>query len=284
MEAVSYTAQWTAAARALETERGDRAAFLDPYARTLAAPRGFELLEKNRGGGLTAFIAIRTRYLDDTVRRTLADGAVRQVVLVAAGMDTRAFRLDWPDEATVYEVDLPALLAEKRRRLAGLDARPRVTRREVAADLRGPWLPTLEEAGFDRTRPVLWIVEGLMFFLTPDQADGVLRTLGSASAPGSRLAVDLVSQALLRSPFSREFRRGLEADGTPWLFGTDEPEDYLTARGWRPTDVREPGEPDATHADWPFTVQPRERRGPSRSWLIRAESLPGTGHAGTRLP
>lgn len=275
MEAVSYTAQWTAAARALETERGDRANFRDPFARSLAAPRGFELLEKNRGSGLTPFIAIRTRYLDESITQILADDDIRQIVFVAAGMDTRPFRLDWPDDATVYEVDFPALLAEKRRRLAELGAQPRVTRQEVAVDLRREWLPELEQAGFDPGRPTLWIVEGLLFFLTPEQATGLLRSLGLASAPGSWLGVDFVSQALLRSPFSREFRRSLEEDGTPWLFGTDEPEEYLASVGWKARDVKEPGEPSTAHDDWPFQVQPRERKGPSRSWLVRAEFVGG---------
>ncbi|MER6385805.1 SAM-dependent methyltransferase [Streptomyces sp. NPDC001250] len=271
MEAVSYTAQWTAAARAVETERGDRATFRDSYARALAAPRGFELLEKNRGGGLTTFIAIRTKYLDESINAILRENDIRQIVFIAAGMDTRPFRLDWPEGATVYEADFPALLAEKRRRLAGMDARPRVERREVAVDLRRDWLPRLAAAGFDRARPTLWIAEGLMFFLTPDQATGLLRTLGSASATGSWLCVDFVSQALLRSPFSEEFRRKLEEDGTPWLFGTDEPEEFLASIGWKVRDLKEPGEPSTTHDDWPFEVQPRERKGPSRSWLVRAE-------------
>jgi methyltransferase (TIGR00027 family) len=271
MEAVSYTAQWTAAARALETERAEEATFEDPYARALAEPRGFELLEKNRGSGLTPFIAIRTKYLDDTVEVTLRENDIDQVVFVAAGMDTRAFRLDWPDGVTVYEVDFPALLEEKRRRLADLGAQPKVLRREVPADLRGAWLPDLDAAGFDRGKPTLWITEGLLFFLTPDQATDLLRTLGSVSAPGSRLGVDFVSQALLRSPFSREFRRNLEEDGTPWLFGTDEPEEYLASVGWKAREVKEPGEPGTAHEDWPFQVQPRDRKGPSRSWLVRAE-------------
>jgi methyltransferase (TIGR00027 family) len=275
MEAVSYTAQWTAAARALETARGDKAIFEDRFATALAAPRGFELLEKNQGSGLTPFIAIRTRYLDESIKQILADNDLRQIVFVAAGMDTRPFRLTWPDGATVYEVDFPALLAEKRRRLTELGARPAVERREVAVDLRGGWLPELERAGFRPAGPTLWIVEGLMFFLTPEQATGLLRALGSASAPGSWLGVDFVSQALLRSPFSREFRRNLEQDGTPWLFGTDEPEEYLASVGWKARDVREPGELTTAHENWPFEVQPRDRKGPSRSWLVRAEYVGG---------
>ncbi|WP_035794603.1 class I SAM-dependent methyltransferase [Kitasatospora mediocidica] len=271
MEAVSYTAQWTAAARAVESERPDDALFADPFARELAAPRGFELLDKYGGGGLLPFIAIRTRYLDDSIQAVLRDTGIRQIVLIAAGMDTRAFRLEWPSGVTVYEVDHSALVAEKRRRLGVLNAEPRVERREVAADLAGEWLPSLHAAGFDPDLPTLWVAEGLMFFLTQEQAAGLLTTLGSASAPGSWLAVDFVSKALLRSPFSRPFLQGLQEDGTPWLFGTDEPEKFLAATGWQVRDLREPGEPGAGQGRWPYEVQPRERRGASRSWLVRAE-------------
>lgn len=271
MEAVSYTAQWTAAARAVETDRGDRAIFVDPFARELAAPRGFELLASNGGSGLLPFIAIRTRYLDQAIQTVLHDNAIRQIVFVAAGMDTRAFRLSWPQGAVVYEVDFPALIEEKRARLARLGATPAVERREVAADLTGDWLPALRDAGFQREQPTLWVTEGLMFFLTADQASGLLRTLGSASAPGSWLGVDFVSKALLRSPFSREFRARLAQDGTPWLFGTDEPEEFLGELGWKVRDVKEPGEPSTRHDLWPYEVQPRERKGPSRSWLVLAE-------------
>ncbi|MFF5860713.1 class I SAM-dependent methyltransferase [Streptomyces sp. NPDC012751] len=271
MEAVSYTAQWTAAARALESERAGDALFEDRFARALAAPRGFELLDKYGGGGLVPFIAIRTRYFDDSVDAVLRDGDVRQVVLVAAGMDTRAFRLTWPAGTTVYEIDHQALVEEKRDRLARLDARAAVERVEVKADLAGDWLPALRQAGFDPARPTLWIAEGLMFFLTEEQVVHLLRTLGSASAPGSRLAVDFVSRALLRSPFSQAFLKGLKADGTPWLFGTDAPEDFLAASGWKVRDLREPGEPGAGQGRWPYEVQPRDRPGVARSWLVRAE-------------
>ncbi|ARZ66052.1 SAM-dependent methyltransferase [Streptomyces sp. HU2014] len=274
MEAVSYTAQWTAAARAVESERGD-AMFEDRFARDLAAPRGFELLDKYGGGGLLPFIAIRTKYFDDSIATVLRENTIEQVVLVAAGMDTRAFRLTWPAGTTVYEMDHHALIDEKRARLARLDATATADRREVKADLAEEWLPALTRAGFDPSRPTLWVTEGLMFFLTRDQAAQLLRSLGAASAPGSWLAVDFVSKALLRSPFSQTFLKGLKEDGTPWLFGTDEPEEFLAATGWKARDVREPGEPGAGEGRWPYAVQSRDRRGASRSWLVRAEYVGG---------
>ncbi|MEU8566796.1 SAM-dependent methyltransferase [Streptomyces pathocidini] len=270
MHAVSYTAQWMAAARALESERDD-ALFVDPLARDLAAPKGFELIDRYVGGGLLPFIAIRTRFLDDTIRAVLAESGIQQVVLIAAGMDTRGFRLDWPDGTEVYEVDHGPLIEEKRRRLDALGAEPRTDRREVSADLTQEWLPDLERAGFDRSRPTLWVAEALTFFLTEEQAAGLLRLLASASAPGSRLAFDILGRTLLRSPFSRPFLDTLAADGTPWIFGSDEPEEFVAANGWKVTDLKEPGEPGAGEGRWPYEVQPRNRRGANRLWLIRAE-------------
>jgi methyltransferase (TIGR00027 family) len=269
MHAVSYTAQWMAAARALESERED-ALYVDPLARSLAEPKGFELIDRYAGGGLLPFISVRTRFLDDAIRDLLADGTIGQVVLIAAGMDTRAFRLDWPDDVDVYEVDHAPLIAEKRRRLDALGAKPAVRRHEVSADLTQEWLPSLEQAGFDRTRPTLWIAEALTFFLTEEQAAGLLRLLASASAPGSHLAFDILGRALLRSPFSKPFLDRLADDGTPWIFGTDEPESFLTANGWDVETLKEPGQPGAGEGRWPYEVQPRDRRHANRLWLIRA--------------
>jgi methyltransferase (TIGR00027 family) len=270
MHAVSYTAQWMAAVRALETERDGDRLFEDPLARDLAAPRGFELVDRYVGGGLVPFIIIRTRFFDDSIALALADGEIRQVVLIAAGMDTRAFRLPWPADAVVYEVDHGPLLEEKRRRLSALNAEPPVKRVEVAADLTQDWLPQLEKAGFDPTRPTLWLAEGLTFFLTDEQAAGLLRTFGSVSAPGSRLSLDILGRALLRNPFAKPVLDTLKADGTPWIFGTDEPEEFLARNGWTITDLKEPGQPGAGEGRWPYELQPPGRRGAQRQWLIRA--------------
>ncbi|WEH39142.1 SAM-dependent methyltransferase [Streptomyces sp. NBC_01218] len=274
MHAVSYTAQWMAAARAIESERED-ALYVDPLARDLAEPKGFELIDRYAGGGLLPFITIRTRYLDDAIRDLLADGTIHQVVLIAAGMDTRAFRLEWPDDIDVYEVDHGPLIEEKRRRLDALGAKPTVRRHEVSADLTQEWLPTLTEAGFDPSKPTLWVAEALTFFLTEEQAAGLLRLLASASAPGSHLAFDILGRGLLRSPFSKPFLDKLADDGTPWIFGTDEPEPFLEANGWDVADLKEPGQPGAGEGRWPYDVQPRGRRHANRLWLIRAKIAAG---------
>lgn len=277
MRPVSYTAQWTAAARALETERdGDRLVD-DPFARAFAEPKGFELLAKYGGGGLVEFVAIRTRYLDDSIAGTLATTGIRQVVLVACGMDARSFRLKWPSDVVVYEVDHEALHEEKRRRLGALGAAPAVDRREVGADLAGDWITPLTAAGFDPAAPTLWVPEAVLFFLTEDQAGTLLDVVAGASAPGSWLAVDVLSKQLLRSPATKFFLAALAQDGIPWLFGTDYPARFLASHGWEVRELHEPGQPGAGAGRWPYEVQPRPVRGVSRNWLIRAEVLPRSG-------
>ncbi|MGX7674444.1 class I SAM-dependent methyltransferase [Plantactinospora sp. DSM 117369] len=269
MDDISYTAQWTAAVRALENERSD-GLFRDEYARHLAEPRGFELLERYQGAGVSDFVAVRTRYIDDALARILAETGIRQVVLLANGMDVRTHRLDWPAGTTVYEVDHGPLLDEKQARLAKLAAEPRVPTVPIKADLAGDWLEVLKSGGFGPAERTLWIAEGLLFFLTEEQAGRLLETVAGACPSGSRLVVDMTSAALLRHPMTQSFLRRLREDGTPWQFGTDEPERFLAAHGWVVQDLRQPGEPGAGEGRWPYAVAPRQARGVPRSWLISA--------------
>jgi methyltransferase (TIGR00027 family) len=283
MQPVSYTAQWTAAIRALESERGADALFQDDLARRLSEPDGFRLIDRYRGGGVKEFVVIRTLYFDEASAAVLAARPdLRQIAIVAAGMDTRAFRLAWPDDARVYEIDHEALLAEKARRLAEAGATPRTARVPVPADLAQGWREPLLAAGFDPAAPTLWLVEGLLFFLTEAQARAVLATCRALGGPDSRLVVDMTSAALLKSPFSRGFLATLEADGNPWRFGTDEPERFLAEAGWRVEDLKEPGAPGAGAGRWPYPTRPREIRGVARSWLVTAAPgpLPEAGAAG----
>jgi methyltransferase (TIGR00027 family) len=266
---ISYTAQWTAAARALESDRED-GLFRDDYARHLAGSRGFELLDRYQGAGVTDFIAVRTRYMDDAVAHLLADTAIRQVVLLANGMDVRTHRLEWPDGTTVYEVDHGALLAEKETRLAALAAKPRVPTVSVRADLAGDWLGALKSGGFDPAQRTLWVAEGLVFFLTEEQVGRLLDTLVAACPQDSWLVVDMTSATLLRHPMTQPFLNRLREDGTPWQFGTDDPEQFLIGHGWAVRDLKQPGELGAGAGRWPYTVAPREARGVPRNWLISA--------------
>ncbi|MBT2443666.1 SAM-dependent methyltransferase [Streptomyces sp. ISL-36] len=279
MEAVSRTAQWTAAARALETEREDRL-FADPYARTVADRIGFELLERYAGAGTVPFLAIRTTYLDRAIVKAVEERGIRQVVFLAAGMDTRFFRLPWPDGVTVYELDRPALLEAKAKMLSDEPAPAGRTRVTVPVDLTQDWTGPLKEAGWRSEEPVLWVVEGLLFFLPEDAVRTLISTLSAHAAPGSVLLGDVISRAALENPLSRPFLNALREDGNPWLFGTEEPEALLAACGWDVREVKQPGEDGADFDRWPYPVPPRSVPRVPRSFLFTCD-LPGPSGAGT---
>ncbi|GAA2315900.1 SAM-dependent methyltransferase [Nonomuraea roseoviolacea subsp. roseoviolacea] len=266
MHAVAATARWTAAARAKESRRED-AIFTDPYAEQLAGQEGTTLFARYDNPGVGEFIAIRTRYLDDLI----GHGGFGQVVLLAAGMDTRSVRLPWPPGTVLYEVDQADLLAEKDKRLADLGARHACDRRAVGADLTGDWPRALREAGWDPSAPTLWLAEGLLFYLPEPAARLLLQRVAAAGAPGSVLAGDLLSHQSMVSEFSKEGLRRLTEDGCPWLFGTDEPEEFLSGCGWRVTELRMPGEEGASYGRWPWNPPlPREARGFPQNFLFVA--------------
>ncbi|MER5640238.1 SAM-dependent methyltransferase [Kitasatospora sp. NPDC002227] len=267
MEAVSRTAQWTAAARALESER-ESPLFVDPYARTVAAGIGFELLERYAGAGTVEFLAVRTTYLDRAIAEAVTGQGLRQVVFVAAGMDTRPFRLTWPEGVSVFELDRPALLAAKAELLEGAELPAGVTRTPVAVDLAGEWIGSLVEAGWQAEVPTLWVVEGLFFFLPEDAVRRLLATVCERTARGSVLLGDVASRASLQNPLARPFLNALKEDDSAWLFGTDEPEQFLAECGWDVREVKQPGEEGAEFGRWPFQVVPREVPRVPRSFLF----------------
>lgn len=269
MEAVASTARWTAAARALETEREDRM-FSDPYARELASETGFALLDRYAGAGTVPFLAVRTRYLDEVALEAVFEGSIRQVVFVAAGMDTRAWRLPWPSNTVVYELDRQELLAEKGRLLKDSPLPEGIVRRPVSVDLAGDWAPSLIEAGFQQGEPTVWVMEGLLFFLPEQAIRNLLATLSQLSAAGSLLAGDMASHATVTNPLARKFLNALREDGAAWQFGSDEPEAFLTSCGWNPAETIQPGEGRAALPRWPYPIVPREVSNVPRSFLFTA--------------
>jgi methyltransferase (TIGR00027 family) len=222
LDPVATTARVTAAMRAAESDRPDRL-FADPFAAALAGDTG-RALAARMGAGDT--IAVRTRYVDDHVQ---AAGAA-QLVLPAAGMDTRSWRLDLPAGTTVYELDRPELLALKSHLLDG--ATTRVDRVPVGTDLTTDWAAALHAAGHDPGRPTCWVVEGLLQYLPETAVLGLLDAVTARSAPGSHLILDVVGATLLRDPAARPLLAAMEALGSPWVFATDDPAPMLTARGW----------------------------------------------------
>ena len=228
------TARLAAAGRAVETRRADRL-FADPLAEVLAGEEGFRLMERWRLPGApreNPTIGPRTRFYDDVVVDSIAAG-VGQVVLIAAGMDTRAFRLPLPADAVVYELDLPRVLAHKQAIIEQQHATPCCGRCVVAVDLtHDGWPQTLTAAGFDQTAPTVFIVEGLSWYLAEEENARLLDLLSGLAAPGSRLGIDIISRDQLESPAAASFFAFTASLGIFWRFGTNDPTAFLAAHGW----------------------------------------------------
>jgi methyltransferase (TIGR00027 family) len=133
--------------------------------------------------------AARTHYFD-AYFAAAAEAGIRQHVILASGLDSRAYRLDWPAGTTVYEIDQPKVLEYKAATLAGHGVKPVADRREVPADLRFDWPKTLRDKGFNPDQPTGWLAEGLLMFLPGDAEDRLFADIDSLSAPGSRACIE----------------------------------------------------------------------------------------------
>lgn len=232
MDPLGLTSRWTAAGRARESARPDRL-FEDPFAAALAGDEGFALLDEMAPGGRenTTF-AVRTRFFDDFLIDATSTG-LRQVVILAAGMDTRAYRLLLPPGISVYEIDQPEVLTAKQQGLAGRSARPVCQWAAVGADLTGDWPPTLLGAGFHPEEPAVFIAEGLLMYLSEPAVHRLLHETGRLAAPGSLLGTDLQSRTSIDHPWMADWLRAMASRGMGWKFGTDDPGGLLEEHGWQ---------------------------------------------------
>jgi methyltransferase (TIGR00027 family) len=185
--------------------------------------------------GMAHYVAVRSRFFDDFFAAAAGDG-LRQTVVLAAGLDTRAFRLDWMPGATVYEIDAPMVLAFKDAVLAGQGAVSRCDRRTVAADLRADWPAAVREAGFDPAAPTAWLAEGLFPYLTDEAMDFLLGHIHELSAPGSRITADHMpggTSAIGDSLARQVASRASEELTTIWIADQQhDPASWLLGRGW----------------------------------------------------
>ena len=233
MEGVAATSLLTAATRARESLRPDRL-FDDPWAGLLAGEEGEEFLARHDAlAPPSPVFVVRHRFFDDWLLAAAAEG-IRQVVLVAAGLDTRAYRLAWPTGTVVYEIDQPEVLAYKDRVLAEADALPKCSRVGVPADLRSDWPTRLRSAGFSEESTTVWLAEGLLFYLPEPSARTLLRTMASMSVPGSKLGTDTMSATMLASEERRPWVDLYAEADAPFVFGTDDPHDFVASCGWVP--------------------------------------------------
>ncbi|CAM5741476.1 class I SAM-dependent methyltransferase [Mycolicibacterium aubagnense] len=185
-------------------------------------------------------MAVRTRFFDDYFV-TAAAGGIRQAVILASGLDSRAYRLPWPDGTVVYEIDQPDVIEFKTQTLAGLGAAPTAQRRAVAIDLREDWPAALRAAGFDPSRPTAWLAEGLLIYLPPEAQDTLFDTIHELSAPGSAVATEFVpglkdfDADKARDAAAGFAQLGLNMDMPSLVYHGERHSaaDYLAAKGWR---------------------------------------------------
>ena len=243
---VGSTALFVAAARALEAQKPDPVA-VDPFAEVFCRAAGGEwaglldgkapdhALKSEFGVDFVNFQAVRTRYFDDFFRTAAADG-VRQVVLLAAGLDSRGYRLDWPDGTVIYELDQPQVLDFKRQALAGHT--PTAQRREVAVDLRDDWPQVLRDHGFDPARPSAWLAEGLLIYLPAAAQRQLFAGVDALAAPGSHAAVEeAVPMDADAFAAKREEELAAGEEGTFFTLVYNEQHEpaaqWFGSRGWR---------------------------------------------------
>jgi methyltransferase (TIGR00027 family) len=271
--AIAPTSRWMAAARARESERADRL-FDDPLAAALAGTEGFTLLESMEAAARSdspgLYPVIRTRFFDDFLLDSCRRLGVRQVVLPAAGLDTRAFRLDWPSGTRLYEMDQPEVLEEKEGVIDEAGARPGCERLTIGVDLReATWPEALLAAGYKAEEPSVWLIEGLLFYLPGAAVHGLLEKVTTLTAPGSLLGLDLMNRNLLFSPMAWSQLATLARRGAQGQFGTNVPEALLSDHGWE-ADVTQPGEEGANFGRWSKPAPHRRLPGLPRSFLVKA--------------
>jgi methyltransferase (TIGR00027 family) len=259
---VGVTATMVAASRAMAS-KSERPLINDPFAEPLVRAVGVDLFVRLVSGELnpadlqdendsssgsmprmTDNMAVRTKFYDEFFLDATEAG-IRQVVILASGLDSRAYRLPWPDGTTVYEIDQPQVIEFKSRALAEMGAQPTAYRRTVALDLRDDWPAALRAAGFDPDQPTAWSAEGLLGYLPPEAQDRLLDTVTSLSAPGSRIATesmprrdDALRERLkehMRTVSDRWRKHGLDLDMTELIYFGDRNEaaPYLSDSGWQ---------------------------------------------------
>lgn len=257
---VGATATMVAAARAIATN-ADEPLINDPFAEPLVRAVGVDFMTRWATGeidpdqfeddeaswGLRYMpyaMAARTQFFDAFFAEAATAG-IRQAVILASGLDSRAYRLEWPSGTTVYEIDQPQVIAFKSTTLSRLGAAPTTELKSVAIDLRDDWVSALTDAGFDPTQPSAWIAEGLFGYLPPEAQDRLLDAVSEISAPGSMIGVEAVPhnpdvdydevQARMKEATEKWSAFGFDLDFAELTF-TGERNDvaeYLDDRGWR---------------------------------------------------
>ncbi|MGB3482411.1 MAG: class I SAM-dependent methyltransferase [Mycobacterium sp.] len=256
---VGLTATMVAAARALATDSG-RGLVDDQLAAPLVRAVGIDFFTKmvdgevdvaafsdigpDRAEAMVDAMALRAKFFDDYFLAA-ADTGIRQAVILASGLDSRAYRLPWPGGTTVYEIDQPPVIEFKTSTLNRLGAQPTAVRRAIGADLRGDWPEALRQAGWNAAEPTAWCAEGLLIYLPPQAQDQLFDTLIACSAPGSTVATEYAPGIIDLDPgragaASAAFAAaGLDLDMGSLVYPgrRHSAMDYLGERGWQVTAI-----------------------------------------------
>ncbi len=246
---VGATATMVAAQRALSDAHE---LIDDPYAAPLVRAVGIDVYVRLVNGDIPAGgdaefdpqrmaqgMACRTRFYDQFFL-SAARGGVGQAVILASGLDARAYRLPWPAGTVVYEIDMPDVIEFKTRTLRDLGAEQTAERRTVAVDLRDDWASALRSAGFDPHAPAAWSAEGLLIYLPSEAQDALFDTITTLSAPRSQLAFEFVPDTAVfaderwRAHHDRMRELGFEIDFNELVYHGERSHavDYLSQRGW----------------------------------------------------
>lgn len=247
---VGATATMVAAARAVASNV-DNPLIDDALAAPLVRAVGIDFLTRWVSGELDLaedgvqkvlqwfvdLMAVRTRYFDAFFLDATAAG-IRQAVILASGLDARAYRLSWPPGTTVFELDQPQVVEFKIAELGRLNVQPTADLRAVPIDLRQDWPTALRRAGFDPDQPTAWIAEGLLPYLRPDTQDRLLDTVTALSAARSRLAAEIFVPPTreMMQPItqrSRDHGFGIEPSVLAYDGERNDVTTYLDDRGWQ---------------------------------------------------
>ena len=250
---VGATATMVAAQRVLSDREG---LIDDPFAEPLVRAVGLDFFTKALDGEIdiedleevdprfnlrrsAEGMAVRTRHFDKLFTDAV-DAGVRQAVILAAGLDARAYRLPWPDATVVYEIDQPEVIDFKSKTMAELGAQPKADRRTVAIDLRNDWPKALCDKGFDAKQPTAWIAEGLLIYLPPEAQDLLFDRINDLSAPGSRVACEHIpdvsmfsdERSQLISDRLKKYGHDFEMRDLIYHEKRSDVVDYLNGHGW----------------------------------------------------
>jgi methyltransferase (TIGR00027 family) len=236
----------------------------------LAGQEGADWLAQRQGN--VSPMVIRTHYFDGCLLHVTREVGLRQVVILAAGLDTRAFRLAWPEGVKVFEIDQPDVLAYKESVMQAAGAQPACQRFTIGADLTAPWQADLIHSGFNPDLPAAWLLEGFLFYLPCESIHRILDEVGALAAGGSWVGFDIINNLTLTSPITKAWIDMQAKAGAPWLGWLDDPEAFMADRGWQAA-LTQPGQSDANFGRWTLPVIPVKMPTLPHNWYVTAEKI-----------